>query len=913
MSIHTGEKPFQCVVCLKRFSRSTLLYRHEKIHVDEPKFLCGHCDKSFLSNDELERHSAIHLKNRPFSCNICGKSFAFKQGMERHQITHEKEQPYSCEYCDLSFMTPSKLARHLTAHAGVRPYPCKLCPKSFLMSHHLTRHLRAHNVGILEYKCVDCGMTFSGRDDLIYHSAIHATEDLLCPLCKVHFDDIESVTDHIKLHSNAVQSPCDYCDLIFINSEDLEYHCKTQHFEDHKGNDILIKIEKLSHTHSTSPKTTTIVTAKSGGNEDEYVIEEIGQMKTKRVRPVLSKSGQDIIKKGKPIPSVDETLTKIENEEVIAEFELPQETHTFSNTKAFTKNRPQYYSDSDNEADYIEAEPEEGEEEQEGEEITNEEDHENQDDADDGEQQEFETIEQPMSEDDNYNEFEGFQIRDLDGETIIKMEIPDSIIAVPSKGASKNTEPDQESSPPKIKKIQSPEMKSPKMNENPALPPVKSSPASHQGKITSFFKNNPKVKTEKNQVADVIKSLPKGVTIIKKEPISEKKSIPANENTDNEPSFLEPAIPVHHKQNNKSIVDPEKITQQQKSIKSNEENPTVKQSPPNKPTTKLSPKGKIEPQVETPVNVDNQKKSVKPQPTKNETSPKSTAKTPNTTQSPKTKSPVAAKAIPPTQSTSTESLTKALPSQKKSSSQNQSQKKSPQNSTQKSSTQKSTEPPKTPLVKKPADASTPTTPTTPTTRKPTDAPVSATLIQKRPSTGLTTSTPIHKYSIEPKKFVQKKSTDALSAPAPAPTKQTESKSQAPVRKQGETTIARVVQPSNGQSKANFAVKQQRPPTESKKASPSTPTPTQSTPSPSVPTPSTATSAPSIPSSENSSYCEMKIGDRMVKVQKLRMTKEQLDVMKREGKIEMKGGALIMKRSETTKLVPKPQQIKSVSF
>lgn len=231
--IHTGDKPFVCVICKKAFSRSTLLSRHERIHTDQPKYLCAHCDRPFLSKIELDKHSIRHDKKRPFPCNVCNKTFAFKQGLERHEVIHSKVQPYKCEHCEVSFSTPSKLARHLTAHAGRRPYPCRLCPKSYLLSHHLTRHVRSHKDATGTFKCFNCSKVFKNRSELVYHSAIHATQDLVCPLCKEGFGSINDVTAHIKSHTEGEQYACEFCDLIFTTDERLCDHTAKEHADEY--------------------------------------------------------------------------------------------------------------------------------------------------------------------------------------------------------------------------------------------------------------------------------------------------------------------------------------------------------------------------------------------------------------------------------------------------------------------------------------------------------------------------------------------------------------------------------------------------------------------------------------------------------------------------------------------------------
>ncbi|XP_045542084.1 RE1-silencing transcription factor isoform X4 [Papilio machaon] len=127
-------------------------------------------------------------------------------------------------------------------------YSCKHCSKSFTKSQHYTRHLRVkHRENIRssrgpfgateQFRCEQCEDTFSSQDDLIYHSAIHATQNLICPLCQEKFHNVDAVTAHIKSHVNGVEFMCDFCELVFTTKEKLECHLVTAH-EDEFNNEL---------------------------------------------------------------------------------------------------------------------------------------------------------------------------------------------------------------------------------------------------------------------------------------------------------------------------------------------------------------------------------------------------------------------------------------------------------------------------------------------------------------------------------------------------------------------------------------------------------------------------------------------------------------------------------------------------
>ncbi|XP_029957313.1 early growth response protein 1-like [Salarias fasciatus] len=62
--VHTGQKPFQCRICMRSFSRSDHLTTHIRTHTGEKPFACGECGRKFARSDERKRHAKIHQRQR---------------------------------------------------------------------------------------------------------------------------------------------------------------------------------------------------------------------------------------------------------------------------------------------------------------------------------------------------------------------------------------------------------------------------------------------------------------------------------------------------------------------------------------------------------------------------------------------------------------------------------------------------------------------------------------------------------------------------------------------------------------------------------------------------------------------------------------------------------------------------------
>lgn len=106
-------------------------------------YVCLVCQKISRSKYMLIEHFRIHTGEKPLKCELCNEKFRYRSQLSMHR--RRCCTMIQCDKCEKKFSTKVKFNKHVQKQHKNWTHFCKVCGKGFLFEGRLQNHMKLHN------------------------------------------------------------------------------------------------------------------------------------------------------------------------------------------------------------------------------------------------------------------------------------------------------------------------------------------------------------------------------------------------------------------------------------------------------------------------------------------------------------------------------------------------------------------------------------------------------------------------------------------------------------------------------------------------------------------------------------------------------------------------------------------------
>ncbi|KAG7517725.1 zinc finger 62-like [Solea senegalensis] len=141
MRVHTGEKPFRCSICPKKFTKDSSLKTHiRKIHHGQMNPSEPQGDLAWtMPLEDTEASEYLNLSSKDAQNNVQREQSLHKRS-EWQTMGKRRSNGYICSICQKLLKTKFSLVEHYRIHTGEKPLKCHMCPAMFRTIQHRCMH-----------------------------------------------------------------------------------------------------------------------------------------------------------------------------------------------------------------------------------------------------------------------------------------------------------------------------------------------------------------------------------------------------------------------------------------------------------------------------------------------------------------------------------------------------------------------------------------------------------------------------------------------------------------------------------------------------------------------------------------------------------------------------------------------------